>query len=66
LKNPKFIKLTDINGEYGNKISQLNICIDSIERFYRIEGISHIYLKGTSSYHDVKETPEEIEALIFA
>lgn len=66
---PKFIKLNDID----DSVTSLNICIDSIAKFYHseegyfgdeVKKCSHIYLKGTDSYHCVNETPEEIEALI--
>lgn len=66
---PKFIKLTDTDKRYSN----LNICIDSIERFCRSKigymgeeekDCSHVYMKGHGGFHCVSETPEEIEALI--
>lgn len=70
----RFIKVTSVDLD----CSDLNICIDSILEFYRfqpkfsnVEAIqdeeerTRIFLKSAgSSWHDVSETPEEIEALI--
>ena len=69
----RFIKVTSID----NDCSDLNICIDSIEEFYGFNPkfsnledqdggeYTRIYLKSAgSSWHNISETPEEIEALI--
>ncbi len=68
-----FIKLTDVGHlrKYvDQEITDLNINIDSIEQFYSFDEDGRkrtfIHLKRVDSYHEVKETPEEIKALILA
>jgi len=69
---PKFIKLTSIDKD----CSHLNVCIDSIETFFRAHPEfstfedtnepehTHVHFKGHSTWYNVIETTEEIEALI--
>jgi len=65
-----FIKLTDVNTYTSQEVSELNINVDSIERFYVLDEDGRkrtcVHLKRVDSYHEVKETPGEIEALILA
>ena len=64
-----FIKLTDVSyltRGIGTEISGLSINVDSIERFYVTNGVTCVHLKRVDAYHEVKETPKEIEALILA